>query len=252
MAMHDRLNGDAILVARGVEKHYRAAGNSIALPALRGADLIVNRGELVAIMGPSGCGKSTLLHILGGLDRPTAGEVWLDGRRIDTLDEAERAVIRRRQIGFVFQFFNLIGNLSAADNVELPARLIGTPRIEARRRREELLEELGIADKAGEVPGRLSGGQRQRVALARALVNRPAVLLADEPTGNLDSGSTRDVLSLLRRYHQSGQTIILVTHDTEVASIAGRVVMMRDGRVVGETDRAAETEPIPVAIGTEV
>src|SRR5690606_33296747 len=138
--------------------------------ALRGVTLAVNQREMVAIMGPSGCGKSTLLHMLGGLDRPTTGEVWLDGHRIDSLNEAKRAILRRQRIGFVFQFFNLINNLNVADNVERPARLIGTPRAEARQRREELLNGLGIADKAGELPSRLSGGQRQRVALARALV----------------------------------------------------------------------------------
>jgi putative ABC transport system ATP-binding protein len=168
------------------------------------------------------------------LDRPTTGEIWLDGQRIDTLSEAKRAILRRQRIGFVFQFFNLINNLSVADNVELPARLIGTPRAEARERREELLDELGIAGKAYEVPSRLSGGQRQRVALARALVNHPAVLLADEPTGNLDSESTQEVLALLRRYHEAGQTIVLVTHAPDVAAIASRIVTMRDGEVVDD------------------
>jgi putative ABC transport system ATP-binding protein len=238
---------NTILEARGVEKIYQASGSGFMMPALRGVTLTVDRGELVAIMGPSGCGKSTLLHMLGGLDRPTTGEVWLDGQRIDTLNEAKRAILRRQRIGFVFQFFNLINNRNVADNVELPARLIGTPRAEARQRREELLVELGIADKAYEVPTRLSGGQRQRVALARALVNRPAVLLADEPTGNLDSESTSEVLSLLRRYHEAGQTIVLVTHDPDVAAIASRVVTMRDGQVVDDRP----VRPLLLPVGTE-
>jgi putative ABC transport system ATP-binding protein len=196
--------------------------------------LTVAPGELVAIMGPSGCGKSTLLNLLGGLDRPSAGEIWLAGKRVDQLSEAAWAVARRRQIGFVFQFFNLIGNLTVADNVELPALLAGMSRAEARKRRAALLEELGLADKANTIPGRLSGGQRQRVALARALMNWPALLLADEPTGNLDTASTREVLALLHRYHAAGQTIVLVTHDPNVASIADRVVTMRDGQIVEE------------------
>jgi putative ABC transport system ATP-binding protein len=173
-----------------------------------------------------------LLHLLGGLDRPSAGEVYLRGQRVDTLNEARRAILRRNEIGFVFQFFNLVGNFSVADNVDMPALLAGLPKAEARRRRATLLEELGIADKANKVPAQLSGGERQRVALARALINRPAVLLADEPTGNLDTANTREVLALLTRYHQAGQTIVLVTHDPQVASIADRVVTMRDGRIV--------------------
>ena len=193
-------------------------------------------------MGPSGCGKSTLLHLLGGLDRPTSGEIHLSGQRVDTLSEAKWSVLRRREIGFVFQFFNLIGNLTAADNIELPALLAGMSHTEARRRSQELLDELGIGDKAGVIPSRMSGGQQQRVALARALVNRPTMLLADEPTGNLDSDSTRDVLALLQRLNAAGQTILLVTHDARVASIADRVITMRDGAIVDDT-RLSSDEP---------
>ena len=223
----------AILETRGIAKSFQT--NGVAVEVLRGIDLALAPGEFVAVMGPSGCGKSTLLHLLGGLDRPTAGEVWLAGRRVDGLSEARWALLRRREIGYVFQFFNLIGNLSVADNVELPALLAGTGADEARRRREGLLGELGIAGVAAKVPAELSGGQQQRVALARALINRPTVLLADEPTGNLDSDSTREVLALLRRYHDAGQTILLVTHDARVASIADRVVTMRDGRIADQT-----------------
>jgi putative ABC transport system ATP-binding protein len=220
---------EPLLEVRGLVKRYEAGA---VTAALNGVDLAIGPGEFVAIMGPSGCGKSTLLHLLGGLDKPTAGEVYLRGRRTDTLNEAQRAVLRRAEIGFVFQFFNLVGNFSVADNVDMPALLAGRSRAEARQRRATLLEELGIGGKAEKVPAQLSGGERQRVALARALINRPAVLLADEPTGNLDTANTREVLALLNRYHQAGQTIVLVTHDPQVASIADRVVTMRDGRIV--------------------
>ncbi|MGH2534623.1 MAG: ABC transporter ATP-binding protein [Thermomicrobiales bacterium] len=209
--------------------------DGVAVEALRSVDLRVAPGEFVAIMGPSGCGKSTLLHLLGGLDRPTSGEIHLAGERVDRLSEAKWATLRRRRIGFVFQFFNLIDNLTVADNVDLPALLAGVPAGETRHRRDTLLDELGIAGKAREVQGRLSGGEQQRVALARALINRPAVLLADEPTGNLDSAASADVLRLLRHSHAQGQTIVLVTHDARVASAADRVLTMRDGRISDET-----------------
>lgn len=222
-----------IIEARDLARTFVTDG--IAIDALKGVDLTVIEGEFVAVMGPSGCGKSTLLHLLGGLDRPTRGEVYLRGERVDGLSEGRWAKLRRREVGFVFQFFNLINNLTAADNVELPALLAGAPLREARGRRTELFAELGLEDVANKVPSRLSGGQQQRVALARALVNRPTVLLADEPTGNLDSQSTREVLDLLRRHRTEGQTILLVTHDARVASAADRVIRMRDGGVVSET-----------------
>jgi len=222
-----------MLVTKGLAKTYQNNGTKAL--ALRGVDLQVEAGHFVAVMGPSGCGKSTMLHLLGGLDTPTAGEISLAGERIDALSEAKRAVIRRRQVGFVFQAFNLVGNLTVADNVELPALLAGCSAKEARTRRQELLEQLGVEDKAGTVPGRLSGGQQQRVALARALVNRPALLLADEPTGSLDTESSREVMTLLGRYHADGQTIVLVTHNHIVASMADRVLHMRDGLIADET-----------------
>jgi putative ABC transport system ATP-binding protein len=218
-----------ILEADGLAKTYRSLGADVL--ALRGVDIALEAGEFVAVMGPSGSGKSTLLHLLGGLDRPTAGRVLLDGERIDNRSEADLAVVRRKRLGFVFQFFNLIGDLSVADNVELPQLLAGASPREARARRDELLAELGLADKAAAAPGELSGGQQQRVAIARALANRPAVLLADEPTGNLDSASAKEVLDLLRREREAGQTILLVTHDARVAAAADRVVTMRDGLV---------------------
>jgi putative ABC transport system ATP-binding protein len=222
---------EPVIVTRGLAKDYDGG-----VQALRDVDAEIAAGEFVAVTGPSGCGKSTLLNLLGGLDRPTRGEIELAGRRVDGYSEAQWALARRSQIGFVFQFFNLIANLSVADNVELPGLLAGLSSREARTRREELLESLGIAEHADSAPGHLSGGQQQRVAIARALINRPSVLLADEPTGNLDSASARDVMALLRAAHdERGQTIVLVTHDARVAARADRVLAMRDGAVAHET-----------------
>jgi putative ABC transport system ATP-binding protein len=227
----------AVIEARGVTRVH--GDGEAAVAALRDVDLAVAHGEFVAITGPSGCGKSTLLNLLGGLDRPTAGEIRLHGERTDDASEARKARLRRGDIGFVFQFFNLIANLTVADNVELPALLAGVPAREAARRRGELLQRLGLEEAAGRIPGALSGGQQQRVAIARALVNRPSVLLADEPTGNLDSTSAREVMGVLRERHDEGQTIVLVTHDLRVASTADRVVTMRDGEITGEADVAS-------------
>jgi putative ABC transport system ATP-binding protein len=222
-----------ILQTKQVTRVFR--NNSSEVHALRGVDLAVKPGELVAVMGPSGSGKSTLLHILGGLDTPTSGEVYVKGQRVDKMSESQRAVLRRKQVGFMFQAFNLIGNLSVGDNVELPALVAGAPSGQVRQRRENLLADLGISDKFRNNPAQLSGGERQRVALARALVNRPAILLADEPTGNLDSKSALEVLNLLRQTYQQGQTILMVTHDPNVASIARRVIFMKDGGITSET-----------------
>jgi putative ABC transport system ATP-binding protein len=222
-----------ILRAVGLTKVYRAGGAEVM--ALRGVDLEIEAGEFVAIIGPSGCGKSTLLHLLGGLDTPTTGEIYLANRRVDRLSETAWALIRRKQIGYMFQSYNLIANMSAADNIELPALMAGLSASEARRRRDQLMAQLGIVEQAEFPPGRMSGGQQQRVALARALINGPDLLIADEPTGNLDSQSSREVLSTLRECHTRGQTVVLVTHDPNVASNADRVVRMRDGQIVGES-----------------
>jgi putative ABC transport system ATP-binding protein len=210
------------------------AGGAVPVPAVRGVDLCVEEGEFVVITGPSGSGKSTLVHMLGGLDARTSGEIWLAGKRVDTLSESAWAMLRRKRIGFVFQFFNLVASMTVADNVELPALLAGATPKEARERREHLLDALNLTERADAPPARLSGGEQQRVALARALANQPTLLLADEPTGNLDSRNTRDVLRLLGRVHQDGQTIVMVTHDARVASLADRCVSLLDGEVVDD------------------
>jgi putative ABC transport system ATP-binding protein len=219
----------ALLEAKGLARTYDTGGAPV--PALNGVDLAIERGEFVAVMGPSGCGKSTLLNVLAGLDRPNAGEVWLDGQRVDQLSETALAKLRRRRLGFVFQFFNLLPTLTASENVELPLMLSGRRRRQARRTARRLLDDLGIGDKADAAPSQLSGGQQQRVALARALANQPDVVMGDEPTGSLDSASAVEVLGLLRAAHAGGQTLLLATHDARVAAAADRVVTMRDGRL---------------------
>jgi putative ABC transport system ATP-binding protein len=195
----------------------------------------VGPGETVAVMGPSGCGKSTLLHLLGGLDRPTGGEIWLAGQSLGKLGERRLARLRRDAIGFVFQAFHLMDELTAVENVELPALLAGRPPRAARRRAAELLERVGLADRARFLPAALSGGQRQRVAIARALVSDPLVVLADEPTGNLDSEATVEVLRLFENLHVAGHTLVIVTHDSRIAATADRLIGMRDGAFVDET-----------------
>ncbi|MFE1272274.1 ABC transporter ATP-binding protein [Streptomyces sp. NPDC058758] len=202
-------------------------------PALDGVSLTVRRGEAVAIVGPSGSGKSTLLHLIAGLDRPDEGTVTVDGVRVDRLGEAGAALHRRAKVGMVFQFFHLLDDLTVLDNVVLPARLAGAARGGARRRAAELLEVLGVARHARALPGRLSGGERQRVAVARALMNRPALLLADEPTGALDTAAGQEVGRLLSALHAEGQTLVVVTHDPALArSCTHRTVRIADGRVV--------------------
>jgi putative ABC transport system ATP-binding protein len=223
----------SVLSARGVGKHYGLGDGLVR--AVDGVDLDVAAGETVAVMGPSGCGKSTLLHLLSGLDRPSGGEVWLAGRRIDQLGEKALARIRRSDVGVVFQAFHLMDELTAAENVELPALLAGRPPRTARRRAVEVLQRVGLADRAGFLPAALSGGQRQRVAVARAMSNDPLVVFADEPTGNLDSAATVDVLRLFDSLHEAGQTLVIVTHDARIAATADRLITMRDGALVEET-----------------
>jgi putative ABC transport system ATP-binding protein len=205
-------------------------------PALDQVSLSVQTGESVAVLGPSGSGKSTLLNLVAGLDRPDTGTVTVNGTRVDALGEAQSAKYRRASVGMVFQFFNLLDDLTVLDNVMLPAQLSRGSRTQVRQRAQELLTSLGIDRFAGAYPGRLSGGQRQRVAVARALMNRPALLLADEPTGALDTASGADVRTLLRQLHADGQTILLVTHDRELAhECATRTVEVVDGRIASDT-----------------
>ncbi len=222
-----------LLRTRGLHRHF-TLGETV-VRAVDGIDLDMAAGEFVSVMGPSGCGKSTLLHLLGGLDRPTSGSIEFGGARVDGLRESAWARLRRRRIGFVFQDYNLVADLSARDNLELPAVLTGASPAEARRRAAALLDELGIGAKADAAPALLSGGERQRVAIGRALVNQPDLLLADEPTGALDSRATSEVLRLFGELHARGQTIVLVTHDPRVATVADRLLTMRDGQVVDET-----------------
>jgi ABC-type lipoprotein export system ATPase subunit len=223
----------SLLWARGLSKEFGRDEGLVR--AVCGVDLDVAPGETLAIMGPSGCGKSTLLNLLGGLDRPSAGEVWLSGRRTDQLSERALARMRRESVGFVFQAFHLMDELTAAENVELPAVLAGHSARAARQRATGLLERVGLADRAGFLPTALSGGQRQRVAIARALVSDPLLVLADEPTGNLDSAAALDVLRLFDELHTAGQTLVIVTHDSRIAATADRMVTMRDGAFVDET-----------------
>jgi putative ABC transport system ATP-binding protein len=216
-----------IIELRGVTRRYDGGP-----PALDDVSLTVTAGECVAVLGPSGSGKSTLLNLVAGLDRPDSGTVTVAGTRMETLGEAASARFRRAHVGLVFQFFNLLDDLSVLDNVLLPAHLSGAPRRPAREHAGRLLDSLGIARHADAYPGRLSGGERQRVAVARALINRPALLLADEPTGALDTAAGEDVRHLLTELHASGQTIVLVTHDLRLAAdCATRTIGMRDGRV---------------------
>ncbi|MGB9112267.1 MAG: ABC transporter ATP-binding protein [Acidimicrobiales bacterium] len=219
--------------AKGLRKDYGSGEGLVR--ALDSVDLDVIRGEAVAVMGPSGCGKSTLLHLIGGLDRPSAGQLTVAGRRVEELSERALAYFRRDEIGFVFQAFHLMDELTAQENVELPALLAGYSPSEARARANALLEEVDLADRARHLPSMLSGGQRQRVAIARALVNDPAIVLADEPTGNLDSASAFQVLGLLESLRVKGLTLVIVTHDERIATTADRLISMRDGTFVDET-----------------
>ena len=231
------------LAASSLEKVFGAGATEVR--ALRGVDLEIATGELLAIMGPSGSGKSTLLHILGALDTPTAGTVSVGGRRYDGLDDAALTELRADVFGFVFQFFNLLPTLTAAENVLLPALIAGERPSRYAERVDELLALVALTDRAAHLPAELSGGEQQRVSIARALLRRPEVVLADEPTGNLDSKSGGVILGLLRRVVDDGQTVVMVTHDPGAAALADRVVFLRDGLIAGgvaggDTDRVIE------------
>jgi putative ABC transport system ATP-binding protein len=230
---------EKVLQAHGLSKAFGRGEGLVR--AVDEVDLEVCAGETLAVMGPSGCGKSTLLHLLGGLERATGGEIVLAGSRLDQLGERALARLRRTAIGFVFQAFHLIDELTARENVELPALLAGQSPRAAKRQAADLLQRVGLADRATFLPAALSGGQRQRVAIARALSNDPLVVLADEPTGNLDSAATLEVLRLFDRLHAAGQTLVIVTHDPRVAATADRLISMRDGAFVDETRMSGGT-----------
>jgi len=231
------MTGSAMVQARGLSMEYGEYGGLVR--AVDRVDLDVPAGQCLAVMGPSGCGKSTLLHLLGGLQRATAGRLWLAGQRVDTMSERDLARLRRDHVGFVFQSFHLMEELTAVENVETPALLAGVAPGRARRRALALLDRVGLADRATHQPYALSGGQRQRVAVARALGNEPSVVLADEPTGNLDSAATLEVLRLFEELRTAGQTLVVVTHDARIAAVADRVIAMRDGMFADDSMLAA-------------
>lgn len=234
------MTGQPLLQMRGVRKTYRTG--AIAVEALRGIDLDVTEGDFVAIMGPSGSGKSTLMHIIGCLDIPTAGTYHLDGIEVSTMSEVQLAEVRNRRIGFVFQQFNLLPSMTALRNVELPLVYAGVGRAERKARAAEALERVGLGSRMDHRPGELSGGQQQRVSVARALVTNPTLVLADEPTGNLDSVSTRDVLQLFHELHQQGRTIVLITHEADVAAHATTAWRIDDGLLSAGRFGPAEEE----------
>lgn len=219
---------DAIAIRlRDIKKIYKMGGQELA--ALNGINLDIKRGEFAALMGPSGSGKSTLMNILGCLDRPTVGSYELEGKEVAYLSDDELAVMRNKHIGFVFQNFNLLSRISSLENVALPLVYAGVGASERRKRAQEVLEAVGLGDRAEHLPNELSGGQRQRVAIARALVNNPEIIMADEPTGNLDTKSTKEIMEIFQEMHGRGKTIILVTHEPEIAVCANRQLLVRDG-----------------------
>jgi putative ABC transport system ATP-binding protein len=224
-----------VIVTRGIERHYDMGGEIVR--ALRGVDLAIGRNEYVAIMGPSGSGKSTLMNVVGCLDTPTAGEYWLNGTLVSRMSDDQLARVRNKEIGFVFQTFNLLPRATALHNVELPLVYAGVGAEERRRRAKEVLERVGLGDRGSHRPNELSGGQRQRVAIARALVNNPSILLADEPTGNLDSTTSSEIMKVFETLADQGQTVIMVTHEADIAAHARRVVVIRDGRIASDDRR---------------
>ncbi len=231
------MTGTSIIRVRGLTRDYSLGSETIR--ALRGVNLTIARNEYVAIMGPSGSGKSTLMNLLGCLDTPTAGEYWLNGVEVSRMNDDQLARVRNREIGFVFQTFNLLPRASALHNVELPLIYAGVGRAERRRQASQALARVGLQDRMHHRPNELSGGQRQRVAIARALVNEPSILLADEPTGNLDSTTSSEIMDVFAQLHAQGQTVIVVTHETDIAERAHRVVTLRDGVVHSDQLRVA-------------
>lgn len=226
------------MILRAVQLARRYRIGSTVVEALRGIDFAVEEGSFTAIMGPSGSGKSTLMNLLGCLDRPSSGQLFLRGTDVSRLSEDDLARVRNQEIGFVFQQFNLLPSLTALENVELPLGYAGVPARERRRRAEEMLRQVGLADRAAHRPVELSGGQQQRVAIARALVNKPAILLADEPTGALDSQTGREIMTLFSDLNRQGHTIIVVTHEQEIAEFARRIIRLRDGKIEAIEERS--------------
>ncbi|HEX3927198.1 MAG TPA: ABC transporter ATP-binding protein [Gemmatimonadales bacterium] len=231
---------DAIIRLDGITREYVMGTERVQ--ALRGVDIEIKRNEYVAIMGPSGSGKSTMMNVLGCLDTPSGGQYWLNGHEVSRMVDDDLARVRNREIGFVFQTFNLLPRASALANVELPLVYAGTPARERRRRAESALERVGLGERMQHKPNELSGGQRQRVAIARALVNQPSIILADEPTGNLDSATSEDIMRVFGALHSQGQTVIVVTHEPDIAAHARRVIVLRDGKV--DSDRVNATPAV--------
>ncbi|HET8650173.1 MAG TPA: ABC transporter ATP-binding protein [Gemmatimonadales bacterium] len=229
---------DAVIRIRDLRRDYDMGGEVVH--ALRGVSLDIARNEYVAIMGPSGSGKSTMMNLIGCLDTPTAGEYWLNGQEVSRLQDNELARVRNKEIGFVFQTFNLLPRASALHNVELPLVYAGINGRERRERAAHALTQVGLGDRMEHRPNELSGGQRQRVAIARALVNQPSIILADEPTGNLDSATSIEIMNMFEQLHSAGQTVVMVTHEPDIAEHARRVVVLRDGRI--ESDRMNQDE----------
>ena len=225
-----------VIVTRGLKREYDMGGEVVR--ALRGVDLAIRRNEYVAIMGPSGSGKSTLMNLIGCLDTPSAGEYWLNGTQVSRMSDDALAHVRNREIGFVFQTFNLLPRSTALQNVELPLVYAGVSAAERRRRATEALEQVQLGGRLTHKPNELSGGQRQRVAIARALVNRPAILLADEPTGNLDSQTSEEIMRVFETLADQGQTVVMVTHEPDIAAHARRVIVLRDGLIASDERRA--------------
>ncbi|MGQ0538577.1 MAG: ABC transporter ATP-binding protein [Gemmatimonadaceae bacterium] len=238
---------DWIIVTRGLKRDYDMGGEVVR--ALRGVDVAIRRNEYVAIMGPSGSGKSTLMNLIGCLDTPTGGEYWLNGILVSQMSDDELARVRNKEIGFVFQTFNLLPRATALHNVELPLVYAGIASAERKKRAAEALDRVQLSDRMQHKPNELSGGQRQRVAIARALVNDPSILLADEPTGNLDSETSEEIMKVFQRLADHGQTVIMVTHEAEIARHARRVVVLRDGMVASDDRRSVFTSSIGAAAG---